>query len=644
MKRKDIGFSVIVAAVSLAVCGCISGRKAADGREAVSLLVPVPRSVEFKNGFADPLTAVKVVAGGIAEAPSHLRDQAYRLDISPEEVRITASSPAGERYARTTLAQLRKLCRGGCLPACTITDYPALRYRGFMNDYGRNYQSLGSIRDTLDLMAAYKLNLFHWHLTDYHGWRLESKKYPQLNRPEATRRQIGRYYTQKEFVDIVGYAAKLGITVIPELDVPGHSEAFRVGMGIKRMDTPGTDRVICELIDELCSLVPAAKMPFIHLGTDEVWYEAEKIPADWYQLWANRVNANGRAVVGWWPGHPLTPEGPAIAMVWGQKGSATNTPHAYFDTTKNYYLNHMEPFEILRGAVYQKPCRWGADDPRALGALISVWHDDIAPETEDIWNHVAIAPAIVMLGDSFWSGRARQRTDLWTRAPESDDPDAPLQAELERRTIAQRDLVLDGFARPFQYVRQTDMRWRVTDAETGKVLASSLAGAVITPRHWLFKQPEFKQLYGKNVGRIVAETWIHSDRALECGAWIGFTGFSRSSGRKSDARLPGVNEWSRHGASVTVNGADVPAPEWGNPGAKITGYETPFTNEEYYFRKPSVIRLEKGWNHVKLTVPKLDGKGRWTATFAPMTGTSAHPREVDGLVYSATPPGDGADD
>ena len=84
MKRKDIGFSVIVAAVSLAVCGCISGRKAADGREAVSLLVPVPRSVEFKNGFADPLTAVKVVAGGIAEAPSHLRDQAYRLDISPE--------------------------------------------------------------------------------------------------------------------------------------------------------------------------------------------------------------------------------------------------------------------------------------------------------------------------------------------------------------------------------------------------------------------------------------------------------------------------------------------------------------------------------------------------------------------------------
>ena len=95
---------------------------------------------------------------------------------------------------------------------------------------------------------------------------------------------------------------------------------------------------------------------------------------------------------------------------------------------------------------------------------------------------------------------------------------------------------------------------------------------------------------------------------------------------------------------MTVNGAAVPAPEWGNPGAKITSYETPFTNEEYYFRKPSVIRLEKGWNHVKLTVPKLDGKGRWTATFAPMTGTSAHPREVEGLVYSATPPGDGADD
>jgi hypothetical protein len=507
-----------------------------------------------------------------------------------------------------------------------------------MNDYGRNYQSLDSIRDTLDLMAAYKFNLFHWHLTDYHGWRLESKKYPQLNRPEAMKRHIGRFYTQKEFIDIVEYAAERGITVIPELDVPGHSEAFRAGMRIKRMDTPGTDRVICELIDELCSLVSAEKMPFVHLGTDEVWYEEEKIPAGWYQLWANRVNANGRAVVGWWPGHRLAPKGEAIAMVWGQNGSATNTAHSYFDTTKNYYLNHLDPFEILRGAVYQKPCRWGSDDSRALGALISVWHDDIAPETEDIWNHVAIAPSMVMFGDAFWCGRARQRTDLWPRAPESDDPDVPLLVDLDRRTIAQRDLVLDGFKRPFQYVRQSDMRWRVTDAETGKVLARSLVGAVITPWHGLFSQPGFKHLHDKKVGRVIAETWIHSDRALECGAWIGFTGFSRAGGRKFDMRLPETNEWSRHGASVSINGVCVPPPKWGNPGAKITDYETPFSNEEYYFREPSVIRLEKGWNHVKLTIPKIDAKGRWTATFAPVYGTSAHPREVDNLVYSSIPP------
>ena len=113
-----------------------------------------------------------------------MHDQAYKLEIAPDGIVIVAPSAAGERYAHATLDQLRKLAGGQPLPACTIVDWPALRFRGFMNDYGRNYQSLQSIRDTLDLMAAYKLNLFHWHLTDYHGWRLESKRHPQVNRTE----------------------------------------------------------------------------------------------------------------------------------------------------------------------------------------------------------------------------------------------------------------------------------------------------------------------------------------------------------------------------------------------------------------------------------------------------------------------------
>ena len=602
------------------------------------LVMPQPRTTTLRQGAVPPSTAVRTVKGEIDGAPARVRDQAYKLEIAPDGIVIVAPSAAGERYAHATLDQLRKLAGGQPLPACTIVDWPALRFRGFMNDYGRNYQSLQSIRDTLDLMAAYKLNLFHWHLTDYHGWRLESKRHPQVNRPESMQRHVGKFYTQEEFKAIVRYAAARGILVVPELDIPGHSEALRRGLGVEKMHTPGVDRTVCDLIDELCSLVPAAEMPYVHLGTDEVWYETEKVPDEWYQLWANQVNKNGRTVVGWWPGHFLKPEGPAVAMVWGQRGEATNTPYAYFDTTKTYYLNHMEPEEILRGAAYQKPCRWGADDPRALGALISVWHDDIAPETADVWSHIAIVPGIVMLGESFWRGDAVHRPDLWAHAPEASDPDAPRQAELERRVLAQRDRVLGpAYAYPFQYVAQTAMRWRVVDQATGKVLAQEMAGATITPRHWLFKNLENKNLVESMTGCYVAETWIKSETEQRCGAWIGFTGFSRSSGRKNDKRLPALGEWSRHGAQAFLNGTAIPPPAWGNPGAKCTN-ETPFTNEEYYFREPTPITLRKGWNHVRLVVPKTDKSGRWTATFVPLLGTSAHPREVPGLAYSATPP------
>ena len=601
--------------------------------------MPQPREVICaSHGGVGLDVAVTVRRGVVEAAPEAVRDQAYRLDIALDGITITASGTAGERYARATLDQLRKLAGDGPIPVCTITDWPAFRYRGFMNDYGRNYQSLKSIRDTLDMMAAYKFNLFHWHLTDYHGWRLESKKYPQVNRPESMQRHIGEFYTQRDFVETVRYAAARGITVIPELDVPGHSEAFRRGMGVEKMHTPGIDKTICDLIDELCALLPASEMPFIHLGTDEVWYDSEKVPDAWYQLWANQVCRNGRTVIGWWPGHPLAPEGPSVAMVWGQKGAATNTPYAYFDTTKTYYLNHVDPEEILRGAAYQKPCRWGADDPRALGALISVWHDDIAPETMDVWNHVAIVPGIVMLGESFWCGRDVNRPDLWANPPEADDRDAWRQAALERRVLAQRDRVFGAaFPYPFQYVRQTDMRWRLTDAETGKVIGKALAGATIQPRHAIFSLPENKNFFQTSKGCVVAETWIKSETQQECGAWIGFTGYSRSSGRKGDKRLPALGEWSRHGATVELNGKQIPPPVWGNPGAKCTN-ETPFTNEEYYFREPTPITLEKGWNHVKLTVPKKDGSGRWAATFVPMLGTSAHPCDVPGLTYSSTPP------
>ena len=113
------------------------------------------------------------------------------------------------------------------------------------------------------------------------------------------------------------YAFARGVTVMPEFDVPGHAEAFRNAFGFKSMKDPGVRETLCDLIDELCKLAPAEKMPFIHLGGDEVWDEKEKIEEASMTAWAKTVTANWRTVVTWDPGQKFQPSGPRIAMLCG---------------------------------------------------------------------------------------------------------------------------------------------------------------------------------------------------------------------------------------------------------------------------------------------------------------------------------------
>ena len=128
-----------------------------------------------------------------------------------------------------TFNQMKKLSEadGTAIPDCDIYDKPEFKYRGLMLDCGRNYQSVASIKDVISTLADYKMNVFHWHLTDNYGWRLESKKHPELQKNEAFSRNVGKFYTQAEFKDILAFAKTRGVTVIPELDMPGHTLAFR---------------------------------------------------------------------------------------------------------------------------------------------------------------------------------------------------------------------------------------------------------------------------------------------------------------------------------------------------------------------------------------------------------------------------------
>ena len=616
--------------------------------EVLNELLPRPRTCTFLAERVQAgrlaLEAASVERGAVPGVPADRQDEAYRLTAGKDGVRILAGGRRGELHARATLTQLARLAGAeGSVPAFEITDWPELPIRGVMLDTGRNFVELQALKDLIDHLALYKMNAFHWHLTDYYGWRLESKKHPGLNSDRATARMKGKFYTQAQFRELVDYAWERGVTVIPEFDVPGHTQAFRLGVGVERMREEKVRGVVLELIDELCSLVPAEKMPYVHLGTDEVGLagkgEFEWVPKEWIAAWANRVAENGRVLWGWQPGEKIEMQGRQLKEIWGwveYKDPAQRTDYGtvpYVDSTEFHYINHIDPFEMLNSAAFQQPCPWGPRENRR-GAMISAWHDDAIAESEDYFRQVMVFPAVTMYSDAFWCGREMHKPQYFARLPPPGTADFAFAADLERRTIAQRDKVLKNLRHPFTYVAQTQMRWRLSTPD-GRLVAKDIPQATVYPHRVLFKNSYIEA----DEGTAVVETWVKSPCDQTVQAWIGATGFARSSGRWVDGPVPAAGEWNRHGATVEVNGEKVKAPTWAHSGLMgKESREVPPVDEEYFYRPPSAIRLRAGWNHVKLTLPKpkTDFEGqKWLGTFVPVAGTSEHPREVPGLVYSS---------
>ena len=555
---------------------------------------------------------------------------AYQLVVRGGKPKIQGDEE-GRRYAMVTFRQLKKLAKsdGKPVPDCVINDWPQFTYRGLMLDCGRNYQSVESIKDVISMLAAYKFNVFHWHLTDNYGWRLESKKHPELQSKNAFSRDVGRFYAQKEFKEVLAYAKARGVTVIPELDMPGHTLAFRRATGLNNLADEKAKVILGELIDELCSLASADDMPIIHLGTDEARERGEKVPQSHLDYWAGKVVRNGRKLMGWSPGLKLP--GQSIKQLWMGANDPRGDKTPYIDSQNSYYINHVDPEELLSVAAYQQPCRWGSDAEK-LGAIIGVWHDDAIADSEDVVRMNAVYPAIALLSDNFWRGRDKDEPTLYARLPQPNDPRFALAADLERRLIAQRDKVLKGLRHPFPYVAQTQMRWRMTDGE-GRTVAVDIPQATVYPRHFWFPKSAY---VGANDGTVTLETWITSARDVDCGAWIGMTGFSRSDGRSRDAPTPRLGQWNKHDATIEINGRPVAPPEWSHPNTGGNPKETPLVDEDYWYRAPTKIHLDKGENHIKMTLPKRGG-WKWIGTFVPMAGTSDHPCEVQGLSYSANP-------
>ena len=648
MKNKIIPFLFSAIAVTTS---CYAGQLRPCETTAIDELMPRPAHVVINRDqtvTAERLRNVMVARGEVPGAPAATTDEAYVLEIASDGARITAPGPFGERWARVTLDQLVRLSRDGQVPCGRIVDWPRLKWRGFMLDTVRNYLPPKDVKDVIDVMSRYKLNLFHWHLTENYAWRLESKRFPQLQSEKAfLHRHKGKFYTQEEFKEIVDYAFARGVRVMPEFDFPGHSLAFRRAFGFETMADPRVAEVAAGLFDELCALAPKEKMPFIHMGTDEVWKrDVEAATKEALERMAAAIAQHDRAVVSWVPGETYACAGRHVNMLWTSKVSPDKNPGAYFDAI-GMYIEDFDPFELLSVAVYHKAARWHDAGDLNLGAIFCAWHDGFAGlPYENLLRNQPVFPSCVLFGDAYWRGRDADLPQFRKCLPHGGDPRLGEAAEIERRVVAQRDRALRDLKHPFHFLRQTDMRWRLTQAD-GTLLAKDVAQATIAPD---------REGCGISNGTVVAETWIRSPKDQAVGAWIGFTNISRDHGLVNSAPLPDVGEWNRFGASAELNGERIAPPQWKRPGLKKgdpiadwtpawTLYEAdeePFTDQEYVMRAPTPIHLRKGWNHVKLTLPNPSAKGktrhRWVGTFIPVAGTTDHPHEVEGLSYASAPP------
>ncbi|WP_290536165.1 family 20 glycosylhydrolase [Alistipes sp.] len=285
----------------------------------------------------------------LSDSESELDPEAYVLRISHDEgIRIEASAGAGLFYGLQTLMQLTEQYGRDRLPCLAIEDAPYLRHRGLMIDVSRHYFPKEFLFRQLDVMAHYKLNRFHWHLVDGAGWRIEIRHYPQLTQQAAWRTDesivawedhglkyataqtpgaYGGYYTQEEVREVVAYAAERYITVIPEIEMPGHSEEVLAvfpelsctDAGDRPVDlcigNPATLVFLENVLNEVLELFPS---PYIHIGGDEAaktaWEhcdrcrkrmeEEELASVEELQSWLIRqmerfLHAHGRRLVGW---------------------------------------------------------------------------------------------------------------------------------------------------------------------------------------------------------------------------------------------------------------------------------------------------------------------------------------------------------
>lgn len=575
-----------------------------------SSLLPLPQKYQF-NGkkFSGELTVEEKYVSQIEGAK--FQEEAYHLSITPKKIILEATTPKGMYWGRQTLEQLKTTKNKKIyLPQCDITDWPAFRIRGFMHDVGRSYIPLEELKREISLLSRYKINVFHWHLTENQAWRLECRKYPQLNAPENMEREKGKYYTLEEARQLVKFCKQHQVLLIPEIDMPGHSAAFERTFKTDMQSEQGT-QILKDIIDEVCATFD---VPYLHIGTDEVQFTNP----DFVPMMVKYIRDKGKKVISYNPGWNYKPGEIDMTQLWSYRGKAQKGIPAI--DCRYHYANHFDTYADLvamfNSRIYNQP--EGSDD--LAGCIVAFWNDRFIDNTPQLLAENNFYPYMLTLAERAWRGGGNcyfdgKGTLLWEDEPEQ----LAAFKEFEDRLLWQKKTWLKEV--PFSYVCQTQSEWQITDAfpnggDLNKVFppeekedsvyqyegktykTRKIIGNGIYLRHvWGTLVPGFYANPQEN-HTAYATRWIYSPKERKAKLALEFQNYSRS----ENDLAPRQGTWDYKCSRAWINGKEIMPPVWENTNTERSN-EITLKNENYMSRPAIDITLKKGWNKLMLKLP-----------------------------------------
>ena len=607
---------------------------------------------------------VKEIKGAYDYQLDGYGNEAYTLKVTSAGIEISAVSELGVIRAAQTLTQLAEGYegKGVNLEYVDITDWPAFKLRGYMHDIGRSYMSVDMIKRHIDLLSRFKVNTFHWHFTENQGFRFEVKAYPQLNKAEFMTRDAGKFYTQKECQEVEQYAYERGVIVIPEIDMPGHSAAFERAMGFDMQSAQGKN-VLKQVLDEVGQTFVRA--PYIHIGADEY----QTTPAYVNEMIDYVKEKVGRKCVIW---NPMRGVGGSqthadMCQLWSTAGAAVQGK-ANIDCRYNY-TNHFDVFADLVGIYKSNIYYQQRGNATVAGTISGMWNDRRLENEHQIVAQNNFYANVIASASRAWQGGGEQYIDKENRGGKIGGgvmlPNSGKEYDdfknWESRFLFHKSHCLAGVAKDIPYVKQTNVRWRISDAfnnggDVNKVFPPEemkdqegvlpdsytyegvtygtgiATGAGIYLRHtWgqniisaYFQNAAYNQT-------AYAWTYVYSDKKQKVGAQIEFQNYSRS---ELDP-VPAAGNWDLMGSKIWINGKAIAAPKYKNAGVSLTDKEVLQKDENFAARTPIAVELQKGWNKVFMKLPYINAgyrldKWMFTCVFTDLEGKAA----VEGLIYS----------